>query len=92
MTRRLFDSSVIICVFISIQCQGWLSGRSGSEALGSEALIRQSTVAPGVDGSKVAAGLKCTELKGDGLGLEVLGWFGSNALGSEALAGEALAS
>ncbi len=43
MTRSLFDSPVIICFFILIQCQGWLSGRSGSEALGSEALISQST-------------------------------------------------
>jgi len=33
MTRSLFVSSVIICFFISIQCQRWLSGRSGSEAL-----------------------------------------------------------
>ena len=33
----------MICFFISIQCQGWLLGRSGSEALGSEALISQST-------------------------------------------------
>ncbi len=38
------DDKELICFFISIQCQGWLLGRSGSEALlGSEALISQST-------------------------------------------------
>ena len=35
-------------------------------------------------------GLRCAELKGDGI--EVLGSLGSNALGSETLGGEALAS
>ena len=46
----------------------------------------------GVDGSKEANGLRCAEPEGDGLGSEVMGWLGSNALGSEeALAGKALA-
>jgi len=44
-----------------------------------------------MDGSKEANGLRCAEPEGDGLGSEVLGWLGSNALGSEALAGKALA-
>ena len=39
----------------------------------------------------MADGLRCAELKGAGLGSEVLGWLGSKALGSEALAKEALA-
>ena len=34
MTRRLFVSPVIVCFFISMQCQRRLSGRSGSEELG----------------------------------------------------------
>jgi hypothetical protein len=41
MTRSLFVSPVTLCFFISIPCQGWRSGVSGSEALGLEALIRQ---------------------------------------------------
>ena len=44
-----------------------------------------------MDGSKEANGLRCAEPEGDGLGSEVLGWLGSNALGSEALSGKALA-
>ena len=51
----------------------------------------QPVRALGLDGSKVANGLRCAEPEGDGLGSEVLGWLGSNALGSEALAGKALA-
>ena len=43
-----------------------------------------------MDGSKEANGLRCAEPEG-GLGSEVMGWLGSNALGSEALAGKALA-
>ena len=43
-----------------------------------------------MDGSKEANGLRCAEPEG-GLGSEVLGWLGSNALGSEALSGKALA-
>ena len=84
MTRSLSVSPVIICFLISIQCQGWLSGRSGSEALGSEALIRsQSTGIGRIEGD---CGLRCAELKGDGI--EVLGLLGSDALGSEVLAGK----
>ena len=45
----------------------------------------------GVDGSKEANGLRCAEPEGDGLGSEVLGWLGSNALGSETLSVKALA-
>jgi hypothetical protein len=44
-----------------------------------------------MDGSKEANGLRCAEPEGDGLGSEVLGWLGSNALGSEALSRETLA-
>ena len=44
-----------------------------------------------MDGSKEANGLRCAEPESDGLGSEVLGWLGSNALDSEALAGKALA-
>ena len=89
MTRSLSVSPVIICFLISIQCQAWLSGRSSSEALSSEALISQSTGLGRIEGLETD-GLRCAELKGDGI--EVLGLLGSNALGSEALAGEALAS
>ena len=39
----------------------------------------------------MAYGLRCAEPEGNGLGSEVLGWLGSNALGSDALAGKALA-
>ena len=39
----------------------------------------------------VLGGEQQTNSEGDGLGSEVLGWLGSNALGSEALAGKALA-
>jgi hypothetical protein len=44
-----------------------------------------------LDGSKEANGLRCAEPEGDGLGSEVLGWLGSNALDSDALVGKALA-
>ena len=85
MTRSLFDSPVIICFFIQIQCQGWLSGRSGSEALGSEALISQSTGLGRIEASNMADGLRRAEFKGAGLGLEVLEWLGyagAKAMGS----------
>ena len=96
------DDKELICFFISIQCQGWLLGRSGSEALGSEALISQSTGLGRIEASNMADGLRRAEFKGAGLGLEVLEWLGyagakamgsdmRSRLGKEALAKEALA-
>ena len=66
MTRKLFVSLVILYFFICFD----LSGSSGSEALGSEALISKSSGLGRLEG----AGLRCAKLKGAGLGSEALGW------------------
>ena len=52
---------------------GWLSS---SEALGSEALISQSTGWAWTDRRWMMDSERCAELKGAGLGSEVLGWLG----------------
>lgn len=53
--------------------RGCRSGSSGSEAFGSEALVRLSTALGGLGGLE-GAGIRVAELKGTRLGSIVLGW------------------
>ena len=57
----------------SITTRGCRSGSSGSEAFGSEALVRLSTALGGLGGLE-GAGIRVAELKGTRLGSIVLGW------------------
>ena len=74
---------------MDLRSDGWLLGRSGSEALGSEALADQPEHWAWTDRSKMADGLRCAEFKGTGLRLEEA--LAKEALVKDALAKEALA-
>ena len=106
MTRSLFVSPVIIFFSISIQCQGWLSGRSerlGGTLFGSADqpehwawtdrrwLLDSDALSLK---SRCWAGIRNTGLTGiscKAMGSEMRSRLGSKTLGSEALVGEALA-